>query len=142
MNSLTTKEIQEIIPHRHPFLLVDRIEDYEPGKFAIGYKCVTFREDFFQGHFPQEPVMPGVLIIEALAQTGAVAILSKPENEGKIAYFGGIDRCRFKGKVVPGDTLRLETRITREKGPVGLGEAVASVDGKVVAKADLTFMLG
>ena len=142
MNSLTTKEIQEIIPHRHPFLLVDRIEDYEPGKFAIGYKCVTFREDFFQGHFPQEPVMPGVLIIEALAQTGAVAILSKPENEGKIAYFGGIDRCRFKGKVVPGDTLRLETRITREKGPVGRGEAVASVDGKVVAKADLTFMLG
>ncbi len=142
MNSLTTKEIQEIIPHRHPFLLVDRIEDYEPGKFAIGYKCVTFREDFFQGHFPQEPVMPGVLIIEALAQTGAVAILSKPENKGKIAYFGGIDRCRFKGKVVPGDTLRLETRITREKGPVGLGEAVASVDGKVVAKADLTFMLG
>ena len=86
--------------------------------------------------------MPGVLIIEALAQTGAVAILSKPENKGKIAYFGGIDRCRFKGKVVPGDTLRLETRITREKGPVGLGEAVASVDGKVVAKADLTFMLG
>ena len=142
MNSLTTKEIQEIIPHRHPFLLVDRIEDYEPGKFAIGYKCVTFREDFFQGHFPQEPVMPGVLIIEALAQTGAVDILSKPENKGKIAYFGGIDRCRFKGKVVPGDTLRLETRITREKGPVGLGEAVASVDGKVVAKADLTFMLG
>ena len=142
MNSLTTKEIQEIIPHRHPFLLVDRIEDYEPGKFAIGYKCVTVREDFFQGHFPQEPVMPGVLIIEALAQTGAVAILSKPENKGKIAYFGGIDRCRFKGKVVPGDTLRLETRITREKGPVGLGEAVASVDGKVVAKADLTFMLG
>ena len=142
MNSLTTKEIQEIIPHRHPFLLVDRIEDYEPGKFAIGYKCVTFREDFFQGHFPQEPVMPGVLIIEALAQTGAVAILSKPENEGKIAYFGGIDRCRFMGKVVPGDTLRLETRITREKGPVCLGEAVASVDGKVVAKADLTFMLG
>ena len=142
MNSLTTKEIQEIIPHRHPFLLVDRIEDYEPGKFAIGYKCVTFREDFFRGHFPQEPVMPGVLIIEALAQTGAVAILSKPENKGKIAYFGGIDRCRFKGKVVPGDTLRLETRITREKGPVGLGEAVASVDGKVVAKADLTFMLG
>lgn len=142
MNSLTTKEIQEIIPHRHPFLLVDRIEEYEPGKFAIGYKCVTFREDFFQGHFPQEPVMPGVLIIEALAQTGAVAILSKPENKGKIAYFGGIDRCRFKGKVVPGDTLRLETRITREKGPVGLGEAVASVDGKVVAKADLTFMLG
>ena len=142
MNSLTTKEIQEIIPHRHPFLLVDRIEEYEPGKFAIGYKCVTFREDFFQGHCPQEPVMPGVLIIEALAQTGAVAILSKPENKGKIAYFGGIDRCRFKGKVVPGDTLRLETRITREKGPVGLGEAVASVDGKVVAKADLTFMLG
>lgn len=142
MNSLDTKQIEEIIPHRHPFLLVDYIEDYEPGEFAIGYKCVTFREDFFRGHFPQQPVMPGVLIVEALAQTGAVAILSKPENKGKIAFFGGIDKCRFKKKVVPGDKLRLETRIIKQKGPLGIGEAIATVDGKVAVKAELTFMIG
>lgn len=142
MKHLNIKEIEEIIPHRHPFLLLDYIEDYEPGEFATGYKCVTFREDFFKGHFPQEPVMPGVLIIEALAQTGAVAILSKEENKGKVAYFGGIDKCRFKYKVVPGDKLRLETRIIRQKGPVGVGEAIATVDGKVAAKAELTFMIG
>ncbi len=142
MNSLGVKEIEAIIPHRHPFLLVDMIEDYVPGEYAVGYKCVTFREDFFKGHFPQEPVMPGVLIIEALAQTGAVAILSQPENEGKIAYFGGINKCKFRGKVVPGDKLRLETRIIKKKGPVGVGEAIASVDGKTVASAELTFMIG
>lgn len=142
MNHLNTKQIEEILPHRHPFLLVDYIEDYVPGEFAVGYKCVTFREDFFQGHFPQEPVMPGVLIVEALAQTGAVAILSKPENQGKIAYFGGIDKCRFKTKVCPGDKLRLETRIIKQKGPVGVGEAIATVDGKLAVKAELTFMVG
>lgn len=142
MNSLQVKEIEQIIPHRHPFLLLDGIEDYEPGEYAVGYKCVTFREDFFKGHFPQEPVMPGVLIVEALAQAGAVAILAKPENKGKTAYFGGIDKCRFKRKVVPGDKLRLEVHIIKQKGPLGVGEAVATVDGDVALKAELTFMIG
>lgn len=142
MNSLTTKQIQEIIPHRHPFLLVDEIEDYEPGEFGIGYKCVTYREDFFAGHFPQEPVMPGVLIVEALAQTGAVAILSVEENKGKTAYFGAMNNVKFKKKVVPGDKLRLECEIIKQKGPVGVGKAVATVDGKVAVSAELTFMIG
>lgn len=142
MNHLTIKQIQEILPHRHPFLLLDYIEDYEPGKYAVGYKCVTYREDFFQGHFPGEPVMPGVLTVEALAQAGAVAILSQEENKGKTAYFGGINKCKFRGKVVPGDKLRLETEIIKQKGPVGIGRAEASVDGKTVVSAELTFMIG
>ena len=142
MNSLTVEQIQEIVPHRHPFLLLDRIEDYEPGQYAVGYKAVTYREDFFRGHFPQKAVMPGVLILEALAQTGAVAILSMPENQGKIAFFGGVQKCRFKGMVMPGDTLKLETKIIKSKGPVGVGQATAYVDGKVVVSAELTFMVG
>ena len=142
MNSLTTKQIQEIIPHRHPFLLVDYIEDFEPGEFGIGYKCVTYREDFFAGHFPQEPVMPGVLIVEALAQVGAVAILSQPEWKGKTAYFAGINKAKFKQKVVPGDTLVLETEIIKVKGPIGVGQATAKVNGKLACSAELTFAIG
>ena len=139
---LGIKEIEEIIPHRHPFLLVDCIEELEPGVRAVGYKCVTFNEPYFQGHFPQEPVMPGVLRIEALAQVGAVAILSEEANKGKLVIFGGIDKAKFKYKVVPGDRMRLECEIIKRKGPVGIGRAVATVDGKIAASAELTFMIG
>ena len=142
MSVYTTKEIMEIIPHRQPFLLIDTIEELEVGKKAVGKKCVSYNEPFFAGHFPQEPVMPGVLIVEALAQVGAVAILSLPENKGNTAYFGAINSAKFKGKVVPGDVLLLETEIIKSKGPIGVGSAKAYVDGKVVAQAELTFALG
>ncbi len=139
---LGIKEIQEIIPHRHPFLLVDRIEELEPGVKAVGYKAVTYDESFFKGHFPEEPVMPGVLMVEALAQVGAVAILSVPENKGKTAYFGAINSCKFKKKVVPGDIIKLECELIKVKGPVGIGKATATVDGKVAVAAELTFAIG
>ena len=132
----------EIIPHRQPFLLLDTIEELEPGKRAVGKKCVTYNEPFFAGHFPNEPVMPGVLIVEALAQAGAVAILSNPEFKGKTAYFGAINNARFKQKVVPGDVLLLELEIIKQKGPVGVGKATATVNGKAAVTAELTFAIG
>lgn len=139
---LSTKQIMEIIPHRQPFLLVDTIEELEPGVRAVGKKCVSYNEPFFAGHFPKEPVMPGVLIIEAMAQAGAVAILSRPENKGKTAYFAGIRQAKFKKKVVPGDVLTLELEIIKEKGPIGIGRGTAKVDGKLAASAELTFAVG
>ena len=142
MSVYSAKEIMDIIPHRQPFMLIDTIEELEEGVRAVGKKCVSFNEPFFNGHFPSNPVMPGVLIVEALAQVGAVAILSMPDWKGKTAYFAGIDKARFKQKVVPGDVLMLETKIIKVKGPVGAGEATATVDGKVVCKAELTFAIG
>lgn len=142
MSVMTTKEILDIIPHRQPFMLLDTIEEYEAGKRVVAKKCVTFNEPFFNGHFPGEPVMPGVLIIEALAQAGAVAILSMDEFKGKLAFFAGINKAKFKQKVVPGDVLMLECEIVTLKGPIGIGKATATVDGKVAASAELTFAIG
>ncbi|MFC1944565.1 3-hydroxyacyl-ACP dehydratase FabZ [Chloroflexota bacterium] len=139
---LDAKEIQDIIPHRWPFLMLDRITELEPGARAVGVKNVTSTEPCFQGHFPGYPVFPGVLIVEALAQVGAVAILSQPQNKGKIAFFAGIDGLRFRQQVVPGDTLELEVRLTKLRGPVGKGTALARVGGKTVAEGELTFALG
>lgn len=136
---LNSNQIQEIIPHRYPFQLVDRVIDYEPGKWAKGIKCVSVNEMQFLGHFPQQHVMPGVLIVEALAQVGAIAILTQEENKGKIAFFGGIKNARFKKQVIPGDVLEMECEIISQKGPIGTGKAVAKVDGKVAVVAELTF---
>ena len=140
---LGIKEIQEIIPHRHPFLLVDVIEELEPGVRAVGYKSITFNEPQFAGHFPGQPVMPGVLMIEALAQVGAVAMLSLEENKGKTAFFGSINNAKFKQMVLPGDRLKLECEIIKRKGPIGVGRAVATnAEGKVAVSAELTFAIG
>ncbi len=138
---LNTRQIMDIIPHRHPFLLVDRIEELEPGISAVGVKAVTYDEPYFSGHFPDEPVMPGVLQIEACAQVGAVAILSLDENKGKTAYFGGISSARFKRKVVPGDVLTMECEIIKRKGPVGVGKATAKVGDEIALTAELTFVI-
>lgn len=142
MSLYTAKEIMDIIPHRYPFLLIDTIEEMEPGVRALGRKCVSVNEPFFQGHFPGNPVMPGALIIEALAQVGAVALLSQPDWKGKTAYFAGIDKARFRRKVTPGDVLVLETTIIKVKGPIGVGRAKATVNNETAAEAELTFAIG
>lgn len=139
---LGIKEIKEILPHRYPFLLVDRITELEEGVKVNGYKNVTANEQFFQGHFPEEPVMPGVLILEAIAQVGAVAILKKEEFKGKIPLFAGADKVRFRQKVVPGDKLELTCEIIKLRGPVGIGKGVATVDGKKVCEAEIMFAIG
>ncbi len=136
---LNKEEIKKIIPQREPFLMIDEIEEYKPGESAIGYKNVDESEWYFKGHFPGNPIMPGVLIAESLAQTGAIAILSMEENKGKNALFGGIDKMKFKKMVTPGDRLKLVVKIIKRKGPIGVGEAIATVNGNIVAKGELTF---
>ena len=138
---LDINQIKEILPHRYPFLLVDRITHLEPGVRAVGRKCVSGNEAFFQGHFPQKPVMPGVLIIEAMAQVGAVILLCEEEYKGRIALFGGIKNARFRRQVTPGDVLELECTILKQKGPVAVAEAKATVGGQLAVSAELTFAL-
>lgn len=138
---LNKEEIENIIPQRDPFLMIDEVEQCTPGESAIAYKHVKESEWYFKGHFPGNPIMPGVLITESLAQTGAIAILSLEENKGRNALFAGIDKIRFKKQVVPGDTLKLEVKIIKQKGPIGVGEALATCEGKIVAKGELTFAI-
>lgn len=135
------QQIKDIIPHRYPFLLVDKVTEMEEGKRAVGYKNVTINEPFFEGHFPDYPVMPGVLILEALAQIGAIAVLKTEENKGKIGFLAGIDKCRFKRQVVPSDRLKLEVEIIRMKGPIGKGKGIATVDGEIACQAEIMFAI-
>lgn len=138
---LNVQDIEKILPHRYPFLLVDRIDEIEIGKKAVGIKNVTVNEPFFQGHFPGHPIMPGVLIVEAMAQVGGVAILSMEENKGKLAVFAGIDKVRIRKQVVPGDTLRMEVELIAMKRGIGKAKAVATVDGKVACEGELMFAI-
>lgn len=138
---MNTEEIKAIIPHRYPFLLVDKIIEIDEAKRAVGIKNVSINEPFFQGHFPDYPVMPGVLIVEAMAQVGAIAVLNMEENKGKIGFLAGLDKCRFKRQVKPGDQLRLEVEIIRMKGPIGKGKGRATVDGELACEAEITFAI-
>ena len=138
---LNKEQIKEIIPQREPFLMIDEVEQYIPGESCTAYKNIKEEEYYFKGHFPGNPIMPGVLMVEALAQTGAVAILSMEENKGKNALFGGINNLKFKKQVIPGDRLKLEVKIIKKKGPIGIGEAIAIVDGKIAVKGELTFAI-
>ncbi len=138
---LNINQIKEIIPQRSPFLLIDRIDELIPGIRAVGRKCISYNESYFQGHFPEEPVVPGVLIIEMLAQVGAVICLSLEDNKGKNAFFGGINKARFRNKVIPGDVLTLEVELVKKKGNIGIAVAKAYDDEKVYADAELTFVI-
>ncbi len=138
---LNINDIKKIIPQRSPFLLIDRVLELEPGKRCVGRKCVTYNEPFFEGHFPEEPVMPGVMVIEALAQVGAVICLSLEENKGKNSYFGGINNARFRNKITPGDVLTLEVELIKQKGSIGVAKAKAYDDEKVFAEAELLFVM-
>lgn len=139
--TLGINEIKEIIPHRYPMLLLDRVEELVPGDSAVAYKAVTYNEPYFIGHYPEKPVMPGIYIIEALAQTGAVAILSHEDYKGKLVFFGGMNKVRFKNPVEPGSILKLVAKITKMKGPVGIGEAKAYIGDKIAAEGELTFFI-
>ncbi len=139
---LDTHQIQEVIRHRYPFLLVDRVLELEEGKKAVAIKNVTINEEFFNGHFPNYPVMPGVLIVEALAQVSAIIMLTKEGNQGRLGLLAGIDNCRFKKQVKPGDQLRLEVEITRLKGAIGKGRGIATVDGEIACETELIFAFG
>ncbi|WP_416197450.1 MAG: 3-hydroxyacyl-ACP dehydratase FabZ [Sporanaerobacter sp.] len=141
-NVLNVNEIKKIIPHRYPFLMIDSVEIVSPGKLGIGYKNVTINEPFFQGHFPVEPVMPGVLIVESMAQVGAVVILSEEKFKGKTPYFAGLNKIRFKKKVVPGDVLKMEIEITRMKGSIGIGKGIAYVDNEIACEGEFLFAIG
>ncbi|GAA0700843.1 3-hydroxyacyl-ACP dehydratase FabZ [Paraclostridium ghonii] len=138
---LNIDQIKELIPHRYPFLLVDKVVELEEGKRAVGIKNVSVNEPFFQGHFPEYPIMPGVLIIEALAQVGAVAMMSIDENKGKLGVFAGIDKVRFKKEVRPGDTLRMEVEMLSLRRNIGKANASAYVDGELVCRGELMFAL-
>lgn len=138
---MNINEIKEILPHRYPFLLVDKVEEITESK-VVAYKNVTINEPFFQGHFPDYPVMPGVLIVEALAQAGAIALFNKEEFKGKTPFFAGIDKVRFKKQVLPGDTLRLEVEIIKLRGSIGFGKATATVDGKIACSGEIMFAIG
>lgn len=138
---LDVQQIKEIIPHRYPFLLVDKVTEMEAEKRVVGIKNVSINEPFFAGHFPEYPVMPGVLILEALAQVGAIAVLDMEQNRGKIGFLAGVDKCRFKRQVKPGDQLRLEVEIIRMKGPIGKGKGIATVDGEIACEAEIMFAI-
>lgn len=138
---LDVQKIKEIIPHRYPFLLVDKVTEMEEGERVVGLKNVSANEPFFAGHFPDYPVMPGVLILEALAQVGAIAVLDIEQNKGKIGFLAGVDKCRFKRQVQPGDQLRLEVEILRMKGSIGKGKGIATVNGEVACEAEIMFAI-